>query len=145
MENEHIYHTSIHWTTERRARLSSPDLPDLEVATPAEFPGGHPGIWSPETLFVASAEACLMTTFLAVAANSKLEITSYESQAEGKLAKTDEGFRITEITISVKLAIPDESKRERAQRILERSEHHCLISNSMKSKINLNAEVSVSG
>lgn len=143
METTHTYRTSIQWTGERKASLSSPSLPGVEIATPPEFPGGHAGYWSPETLFVASAEGCLMTTFLAIAENSKLEITSYRSEAEGVLAKTDEGFRITDITIKVALTIPDESKKDRAQRILERAEHHCLISNSMNTAVHLEAEVSV--
>lgn len=67
MTNEkHIYKTNLRWESNRRGVLSAPGLPDLAVATPPEFPGGHPGIWSPEHLFVASAEVCVMTTFLAI-------------------------------------------------------------------------------
>lgn len=143
METTHLYQTSIEWTGERKASLTSPGLPDLEVATPPEFPGGHEGCWSPETLYVAAAEGCLMTTFLAVAENSKLEITSYRSRAEGSLAKTDDGFRITEITITVDLVIPDDSKTERATRILEKAEQHCLISKSMQTQVHLVSKVTV--
>lgn len=143
MDATHIYHTSVEWTGQRKAALTSPGLPDLEVATPPEFPGGHEGCWSPETLYVAAAEGCLMTTFLAIAENSKLEITSYRSSAEGALAKTDQGFRITEITITVELVIPDESKSERAARILEKAEQHCLISKSMNTQVHLVPKVTV--
>lgn len=143
METTHLYHTSVQWSGQRKAALTSPGLPSLEVATPPEFPGGHEGIWSPETLFVAAAEACLMTTFLAIAENSKLDITSYHSTAEGTLAKTDEGFRITEITITVDLVIPDESTTDRAARVLEKAEQHCLISKSMKAAVHLVPKVTV--
>jgi peroxiredoxin-like protein len=143
METTHLYHTSVQWTEQRKATLTSPGLPAVEVATPPEFPGGHEGYWSPETLYIAAAEGCLMTTFLAIAENSKLEITSYRSEAEGTLTKTDDGFRITEITIKVNLVIADESKKERAERILEKAEQHCLISNSMKTEVHLVAEVAV--
>lgn len=143
METTHLYHTSVEWTEQRKAKLTSPGLPPVEVATPPEFPAGHEGFWSPETLYVAAAEGCLMTTFLAIAENSKLEVTSYRSEAEGKLEKTADGFRMTEITIKVRLVIPDEGKVERAQRILEKAEQHCLISKSMKTEVHLVPEVSV--
>ena len=113
------------------------------MATPPQFPGGHAGIWSPEHLFVAAAEACLMTTFLAIAENSKLEYLEYSSVAEGVLEKTDEGFMITRITIRPRVVITDPSGLERARRIIEKAEQHCLISKSMKTRISLEPDVSV--
>jgi peroxiredoxin-like protein len=141
-DETHVYRTSLSWTSQRKGNLTSPGLPDLTVATPPEFPGGHEGVWSPEHLFVASAEACLMTTFLAIAENSKLEFASYSSSAEGKLEKTAEGYRITEIILYPKVTIKDASAAERAKRIIEKAEQHCLISNSMNSQIKLVPEVS---
>jgi organic hydroperoxide reductase OsmC/OhrA len=63
---------------DRKGKLCSPELskengPCIEVATPPEFPKGMPGIWSPEHLFTAAVSSCLMTTFLAIAENSKQE------------------------------------------------------------------------
>jgi len=72
MSDSHIYHTNVQWSTQRKGKLSNKGMPTIEIATPPEFPGGHPDIWSPEHLFVASAEICLMTTFLSIAEKSKL-------------------------------------------------------------------------
>lgn len=143
MEDKHIYKTSVQWTDQRKGTLSSPGLPPIAVAIPPQFPGGHEGFWSPETLFVSSAEACLMATFLSIAENSRLAFSSYRSEAEGTVAKTDEGFRVTDITIKVNLTILDETKKERASRLLEKAEQHCLISNSMNTAIHLETEVAV--
>ncbi len=137
----HVYKTGLRWEAQRRGVLSSPGLPDVEVATPPEFPGGHAGIWSPEHLFVASAEVCLMTTFLAIAENSKLEYLEYRSQAEGTVEKTDQGFAVTGITIRPRVTVKDPASRERALRIIEKAEKACLISKSMKTPITLQAEV----
>ncbi|MBN1836184.1 MAG: OsmC family protein [Spirochaetales bacterium] len=143
MAERHEYRTSVRWEAERKGALSAPGLPDLTVATPPEFPGGHPGIWSPEHLFVASAEVCIMTTFLAIAANSKLEFKQYSSSAEGILEKTDSGYMFTEITVKPRVVISDEAQRDRTLRILEKSEKACLISNSMKTAVHLQPEVVV--
>jgi peroxiredoxin-like protein len=144
MSDAHTYTTKLEWKETRKGVISAEGLPTLEVATPPEFPGGIEGFWSPEHLFVAAAEVCLMTTFLAIAENSKLEFVSYSSEAVGTLEKTDEGFRITKIVIRPHVVIEDDGLADRARRIVEKAEHHCLVSNSMKTQIELDVTVSVS-
>ena len=140
-DEKHSYATSLKWIAQRKGTLSSDGLPPMEVATPPQFPGGHPGIWSPEHLFVAAAEVCLMTTFLAIAETSKLEYTEYSSQAEGLLEKTEQGYMITEIVIRPRVVLKDSAAADRARRIIEKAEQHCLISKSMKTRIRVEAEV----
>ena len=41
------------------------------------------------TLFVASVNSRFMTTFLAIAENSKLDFVSFKADAKGKLEKLD--------------------------------------------------------
>jgi peroxiredoxin-like protein len=116
--------------------MRSPALDDtIEVATPPEFAKGMLGIWSPEHLLVAAVESCLMTTFLAIAENSKLALESFESNAVGKLEMVDGKYMMSEITLSPVVEIENEADRERAERILAKSDVACLISNSVKSKI----------
>ena len=120
-------------------------LQNLQVDAPPEFKG-HDGVWTPEHLFVASVNTCFMTTFLAIAENSKLEVVSFKADAKGKLEKLDgQGFMMTEITLHPKLVISHARDAERANRILEKAEKHCLISNSIKTETKLEAEVSFAG
>jgi organic hydroperoxide reductase OsmC/OhrA len=141
MSERHVYSTSLHWSEQRKGTLASGQLPGIAVATPPEFPGGHAGIWSPEHLYTAAAEVCLMTTFLAIAENSKLPFFSYSSTAEGLLEKTAEGYRMTEILIRPRVTVPGPDLVERAVRILEKAEKACLISNSMKTLVRSEPEV----
>ena len=144
MSIEHNYEVSVSWNTDRRGTLTSPDLNnEIEVATPPQFPMGIENIWSPEHLFVAAINSCLMTTFLSIADNSKLEFINFESKASGKLEMIDGKYIMSEVTLMPVLTIKNEKDRERAQRILEKSESACLISKSVKSKIILKAEVVV--
>ena len=143
MADGHTYTTSLTWSDTRRGVSSSSGLPDIHVATPPQFPGGIDGLWSPEHMFVASAEICLMTTFLAIAENSKLEFVSYNSEADGTLEKTENGYEFTKIVVRSHVVISDESKVERARRILEKAEEHCLISKSMKTPVELDAKVTI--
>jgi peroxiredoxin-like protein len=133
----HFYEINLNWTEQRKGIAESNGLPSLEVATPPEFPKGHPGIWSPEHLYVASANVCFMTTFLAIAENSLLEFIQFECKGIGKLEQVEGKFMISNITLFPKLKIKWEKDLAKAEKILHKSEAACLISNSMKTVVNL--------
>jgi len=144
MENVHFYDVTVVWEKDRKGTMSSSVLSkQIEVATPPEFPKGMKDIWSPEHLLVAAVNSCIMTTFLAISENSKLEFTAFESKATGKLETVDGKFMISEITINPVLTIAKENDRERAERILQKSDAACLISNSVKSKVIFKPEVKI--
>ena len=142
MSDIHFYETKVSWHEGRIGSITADGMPQVQVATPPEFPKGVPNIWSPEHLFVAAANICLMTTFLAIAENSKLEFKSFSSSAKGKLEKVDGKFMISEIELMPEIIINDEKDLEKATRIIQKAEAACLISNSMKSKIILNPKIS---
>jgi peroxiredoxin-like protein len=138
----HFYNVDINWNIDRKGVMCSPELNResgscIEVATPPEFPKGIPGIWSPEHLFTAAVSSCLMTTFLSIAENSKLIFTSFKCSAKGKLEQVEGKFLMTEIILEPTVTISEEKDRERAERVLQKSEAACLISNSIKSKITM--------
>ena len=132
----YTYHTSIKWTEQRKGVISCAGKPDIQVATPPEFKG-HEGIWSPEDLFVASANICLMTTFLAVAERAGLAFSSYDSAAEGKLELVDGKFQFTAMTLKPTITLSANVDAEKARELIEKAEANCLISNSMKAKVSL--------
>jgi len=141
MDNNYYYTTEVAWTGERHGDLSAPVLPGLRVDAPPEFKG-HEGVWTPEHLFVASVNSCFMTTFLAIAENSKLEFVSFSAGAKGKLEKIEgQGFVMTEIVLRPKLVLSNARDAERASRILGKAEKNCLISNSIKAKTRLEPRI----
>ena len=138
----HYYIVNINWSEERKGIMCSPELNRdanicIEVATPPEFPKGVPGIWSPEHLFTAAVSSCLMTTFLAIAENSKLEFLSFNCKSKGKLEQVEGKYLITEVILEPIVTIKNEKNRDRAERVLQKAEVACLISNSIKSKVTM--------
>ncbi|MFT7033787.1 MAG: organic hydroperoxide reductase OsmC/OhrA [Cyclobacteriaceae bacterium] len=95
MMEAHYYNVDVNWNNDRKGIMCSPELNlskrngegCIEVATPPKFPKGIPGIWSPEHLFTASVNSCLMTTFLAIAESSKLQL-------QGKREIRSSGWKI---------------------------------------------------
>lgn len=142
MNEAHYYEVGLKWNDQRIGTLIAPGLPaNITVATPPQFPKGHEGIWSPEHLFVAAINSCFMTTFLAIAENSKLPFSSFECNANGKLEMVEGKYMMSEVTVYPKVVIADEKDRERTERILQKTEANCLISNSVKSAILMKTEI----
>lgn len=139
---EHIYTVDLHWKQDRRGEISSPELNEsIEVATPPEFPKGEPGIWSPEHLYTAAVNSCFMTTFLAIAENSKLEFKSLTCPAKGKLSKEEGKYVMSQIILEPVLTIFNEEDKEKAEKILFKAERACLITNSIKAEVILNLQI----
>lgn len=148
---KHLYNVAVNWQQDRKGMMCSPELAEggvhsancIEVATPPEFPKGMPNIWTPEHLFTAAVSSCLMTTFLAIAENSKLDFSGFSCKSKGVMEKVDGKYLMTEVILEPTVTIKDEKDRERAERILQKSEAACLISNSIKSKVSMKITINV--
>ena len=137
----YTYKTSLKWIERKIGMLSSPGKPDMQVATPPEFKG-HEGIWSPENLFVASVNICVMSTFLAFAERAGLTFVAYDSEAEGRVELVDGKLQVTSITLTPRVTVQSSGDVEKAKDILKKAEANCLISNSVKSHITMTPTVS---
>ncbi|MGB5994869.1 MAG: OsmC family protein [Candidatus Deferrimicrobiaceae bacterium] len=128
------YPTSVRWTGEKKGTMTVTGKPSVEVATPPEFKG-HEGIWSPEDLFVASVNSCIMTTFLAFADRAGLGFEKFESEAEGLLEFVDGKFLFTKIVVRPRVTLRSEEDKGKAEEILHKAERNCLVSNSIRTEI----------
>ena len=138
----HAYNVDLKWISDRKGEISSTELQTkIEVATPPQFPKGIEGIWSPEHLFTAAVNSCFMTTFLSIAENSRLEFTSFSCDGSGILDQVEGKFLMTEIKLKPVLKITNEKDLEKAERILQKSEAACLISNSINAKVILETSI----
>ncbi len=142
-EEFYLYETEVEWAGGREGGLRSKGLPALQVAAPPEFSGPE-GRWSPEHLYVASVAACFMTTFVAIAELSKLEVLSLSVEAKGKMEKAKgSGYRMTEIVVRPRALLRSNRDFDRAARILEKAEKNCPISNSIKTAVKISPDLFV--
>lgn len=138
----HSYEIDVNWLEDRIGILVSPELDDkLRVATPPQFPKGVDNIWSPEHLFTAAVNSCLMTTFLSIAESSRLEFTAFTSKAFGKLEMVEGKYIMSEIILMPVLTILKDDDKDKALKVLNKAEAACLISNSIKSSIIFKPEI----
>ena len=135
-----------HYLVEAMARAegdvtnAAPGLPALATAPPAEF-GGPGDRWSPETLLVAAVADCLILTFRAVAGASSVPWLDIACRAEGVLDRVDGVTRFTELRLHARLELPPGGDTARAERLLEKAEKACLVTNSLNVEPKLTVEV----
>lgn len=136
------HHYVIHGNAqpEGLVQLSGQGLPGLSSAPPAQF-GGPGDQWSPEDLLVAAVTDCFILSFRAIAAASKFAFQDLKVEVQGTLDRVEREMLFTEFHIKAELVIPADGDTGRAQRLLEKAEQACLVTNSLKSKVHLEAHV----
>ena len=136
------YVNTVNWTGARMGVLAADGKPDINVATPPDF-GGHEGIWSPEDLFVAAVNCCIMTTFLYYGAKEHVELISYSSTGEGALEHGDDGLGFTLVRVKPEVVVASESDHKGAGRAIQRAEDTCLVSKSLRTKVVVEPHIQV--
>lgn len=136
----HHYKVNAEAQPEGSVHLKGEGLPAMISAPPTEF-GGPGDQWSPETLLVASVADCFVLSFRAIARASKLEWTSLNCEVVGTLERDNKQPKFTEFTVTTALSVPPETNEDRAHRLLQKAEETCLITNSLSSRVQLNASV----
>jgi peroxiredoxin-like protein len=128
MEELHKYRVVAWWTSGRTGIAKSDSATNvIHFAAPPQF-GGMEGRWTPEHLLLTSLASCFTTTFQAVAESSKFEYRDLQVEAEGEVRKAESGYSFGSVVIRPTLAIPDESKRERALALLNKAKAVCMVS-----------------
>ena len=122
--------------------LDSEGLVPLMTDAPIEFDG--PGDrWSPETLLTVAIADCFALTFRGVAKHWKLPWIALGCRVTGTLGRVERATQFTAFTIHASLRLPVDADLDQAERLLERTERTCLISNSLKGKVSLETKIEV--
>ena len=138
----HHYVVSANAAPEGDVPVTSPGLPTLATAPPAEFDG--PGDrWSPETLLCAAVADCFLLSFRGVARAQKLAWNSLRCEVEGALNRVEGKTRFTHILVKAALLVPEGTDHDKALKAMERAEHICLITNSLLAERRIEATVGV--
>lgn len=138
MDVKFVFSSRLEWNEGYQATMSFGEKASFEFATPPEFRGPECFI-SPEELFVASANACALTTFIARTKKAGINILAYASNAEGTLEKTDGHLVFT--TIVVKPRIKTDGDKATVKEIVEQVEKGALVLNSMKTVVTIDAVI----
>jgi len=120
-------------------RLTAPPRAPISVGAPPQF-GGSDAVWSPEDLLVGAALECVWTTFEAYARHEQLEVTGWRGTGTGILDKGPTGPVFTSITLVVEMTVAAVDI-ERARRILDTAEKHCIVSNALRVAVTVQSDI----
>ena len=124
--------------------LSSEGVQDIPSVPPVEF-GGPGGEWSPESLLVAAVADCFVLSFRAIARASRLEWDGLSISVDGTLDKVDGVTQFTGFHVVATLDVPADTSEAKAEKLLEKAEKVCLITNSLKADSTLETSIRIAG
>lgn len=108
------------------------------IGTAAVSYKGSPHHYNPEEMMIAALSGCHMLSYLALAANAKLTILSYEDSPDGSLEKHGMSFKFKEITLRPQIKISRENDLDKAKTLHEKAHHICFIANSVNFPVHIN-------
>ena len=148
MSKPAIYQTSVVWKGEHWGHIEMGNGPKMDFSAPPDAQG-HPGVLTPEDAFVAAVNTCIMMMFLWSCERLKLELLSYECQAEGiKIIELDHTEIFSEINLfpQIRVVAKDEaigSIEARIGRALKSAQKYSLVANSIKSQITIEPTIEI--
>jgi peroxiredoxin-like protein len=136
-----LFEVKLDWQENTKGILSAADAEGtIDVATPPEFDGkGKP--WSPEHLFLSAISSCFMTTYLAFIKKLQFNISAFECYTIGQIEIVNGKYKFTLINVYPTIVVVDESLREKANVVLEKTHKYCLISNSINAAIFYHSQI----
>ena len=131
MAKEYRFPVDIAWDGGRRTTANVDGKQPLRIATPPEFKGTDPDLWSPEDAFVTAAGSCLAVTIVALAEREALPLRNLAVHAEGIVGRRDDG-RFGFVGIEQSVDLETESGLDDAARsLVAKAEEGCLVSVSL--------------
>ena len=130
------------WHDGRRTTARVDCKAPLPIATPPEFRGTDPDLWSPEDAFVAAAGSCLAVTIAALAEREQLPMRGLSIQAEGVVGRRPDGrfgFVRIEQTVALKT---DHGYEGTARALVAKAEDNCLVTVSLDLPVETALEIS---
>jgi organic hydroperoxide reductase OsmC/OhrA len=132
----HQYTATATSSAESLVTATIPGQPELGIAPPASF-GGPGDIHSPEDLQAAAVASCFILSFKAIARASKLEWKDLKVTTAGTLEQVDRQALFTAFKTTAELTLAEGADRAKAERLLEKAEQSCFITNSLKATTEL--------
>ncbi len=147
MSQTAVYNTTVEWKGEHWGRIRMGNGPEMDFSAPPDA-HGHEGVLTPEDAFVAAVNMCVMMMFIWSAKRYKLDLVSYQCNAEGrKQIELDRTETFTQVLLRPRIVLRTDASNhnntlKRLQRALDSAVKYSLVANSIKSELVLEPEIS---
>ena len=135
-----IFWNTVYQNSDKPAKTTISGVSEAEIGPPPEY-GGSPNSLNPEEMLVASVNSCIMLVFFHFVDKSEIDVLSYHSDAEGKVEKTKNGLRFTNVQVEAKVRLGNAGSTQKIQEIARLAEKYCLVSNALTCPVNYNVQI----
>lgn len=136
----HEYKVELDQAEGSLATLKGESEPSLRGGPPPHFDGPG-GVWSPETLLLGAVELCYFTTLRSLTRRQNVGFTNYGSTIRGYLDKSTAGIVFSRIELDVSLQAST-ADLEKLRALLQSAKKYCIISNALKTEVQLKIDLS---
>ncbi len=138
---EFRFPVEIAWDGDRRTTALVDGKAVLRIATPPEFHGNDPQLWSPEDALVAAAGSCLAVTIAALAEREHVPLRDLSIRAEGVVGHRPDGrFGFVRIEQTVELTT-DAGHEDTMRGLVAKAEDGCLVTASLDLPVRTTVDV----
>ena len=131
--------TGLGWDHYQREHSASAPPAEQEVRLTTGEAKGDPAVLNPEQLLVMAASSCQMLWFLHLAAKARIDVVSYEDEAQGLMPDD----RITQVTLAPRIAVSGAASEERVRKLVTTAHEHCNIANSLTCDMSIEATIEI--
>ena len=136
---EHHYRTTLLWrgstgrgydaySREHEVGAAPADA-RLRLSSDPAFRGDE-ALLNPEQLLLASASSCLLLSFLAVAARSRVNVVAYDDRASATMPEA-RPMRITHVEHRPRITVVGDVDDAKVRRMLDLAHRECFIANTL--------------
>jgi organic hydroperoxide reductase OsmC/OhrA len=126
-----VYTTKVVWTGGHDGHLTCSNGPEMAFSAPPALEG-RSGVMTPEDAFVAALNMCYHLMFIWATERLKIQLISYECEAEGHVADLLDRTSIVERTVLRPVIRVKAASVDRVAKALEWARKYSLIANSIK-------------
>jgi organic hydroperoxide reductase OsmC/OhrA len=135
-----IFKNTVYQNLGEPAKTSMSGISESEIGPPPIY-GGDPNSLNPEEMLVASVNSCIMLVFFHFVKKYKVDVVSYHSDAEGKVEKTKNGLRFTNVKVEAKVQLGNADSAQKIKEIAQLAEKYCLVSGSLACPVQYDVQV----
>ena len=129
-----VYTTKVVWTGGHNGELTCGNGPRMSFSAPPSLQG-HSGVMTPEDACVAALNMCFHLMFIWASERLKIQLVSYECEAEGHVAELLDRTSIVDRTVLKPAIRVKANSVDRVAKALDWARKYSLVANSIKSSV----------
>ena len=137
-----IYKSRVRWIEGKKGELVFENGETAAFSSPLEF-GGVEGLLTPEELLVASLNTCYHQTFITYARKMRIDVASFEMDAEGDMETVDGETRFVSCVLRPQLTVNSPEDAKRVEKAIWMAKKGCFIGNSVNFEIVVEPHVEI--